>query len=215
LFVLPLVLLFLGVEWYLRTIETTYTEKDNQLLHSNPEILILGNSHAAYDVDPNCFDRDAFNAANVEQSLYFDKRITLKHLPHLKNLKFVFISIDYHSLWFSSQRGRDLWSYLGNGIQYKQSLSLSEKYSHFMALKAKMSWEFFKRNESGRYDVIKAVDVEYGVDVKKPIDKGWFYYVGQQTLDSASIKERAHHFALVFDRPYEKDSVVADVEDFY
>lgn len=214
LFVLPLALLFLSVEWYLRTIRTTYTEKEKGLSGSNPELLILGNSHAAYGIDPDCFSREAFNGANIAQSLYFDKRIALKHLPELKNLKFVFISVDYHSLWFSSQEGRDVWSYLGNGIEYKNSLPLVEEYSYFLALKPKIACNFFRREQSGRYDVIRAIDVEAGVDVSKPISKGWFYFVGQDKLDRASVRERICQFERVTANKEEMPYVVADLEDF-
>ena len=37
----------------------------------------------------------------------------------MKKLKYVLISLDYHSLYFSKQRGeRNIWSYYGNGIKY-------------------------------------------------------------------------------------------------
>ena len=214
LFVSPLTLIFLGVEIYLRAIDTSYTEKDRELTQADPEVLILGNSHAAYGVNPNVFSREAFNAANVAQSIYFDKRITLKHLPHLKKLKYVLISIDYHSLYFSSQGGRDIWTYLGYGIPYKNSLTLAEQFSYLMALKAKVAYNFYERNSSGRYDIIRAIDVEYGVDVKKPIEKGWFYYVGLQTLEAEKIASRMKDLNAIVHNPSERAEVLADLEDF-
>ncbi len=86
LYSLPLLAVFVVAEIYLRTIDTAYTEKEKKLYASDPEILILGNSHAAYGIDPNRFSMRAFNAANVAQSLYFDKRIALKHLGQLPHL---------------------------------------------------------------------------------------------------------------------------------
>ena len=49
-------------------------EKRNK---ENIEMLIVGNSHAAYGIDANELNFEAHNIAQVSQSIYFDKRITL------------------------------------------------------------------------------------------------------------------------------------------
>ena len=85
IFVFPLFLLVLGMDFYLRNMNSLYKEKLNGLLeHANEiEILILGNSHAAYGVDPNYFTDYAFNIAHAGQSIYFDKELTLQYLEAL------------------------------------------------------------------------------------------------------------------------------------
>ena len=84
---------------------TLYKEKYEgaKEVQDSIEIIILGTSRATYGVNPEAFGMYAYNLANLGQSLYFDKRITLSLLPEMPQLKYVFISIDYHSLAFSSQ----------------------------------------------------------------------------------------------------------------
>ena len=91
------------LEVYLRKTQNVYEQKAQQLVENAAKInvLILGNSHANYGVDPSQFNLFAFNAAQLSQSIYFDKRITLKYINQLKKLKYVFISVDFHSLYFS------------------------------------------------------------------------------------------------------------------
>jgi hypothetical protein len=55
--------------------------------------------------------------AQVTQSLYFDKRIAIKYIDDIPNLKYAIIGLDFHSFYFSSQtKMRDLMSYYGYGI---------------------------------------------------------------------------------------------------
>ena len=102
-FILPLSVVVIMMDLYLANMNSLYKEKANGLLEyaNEIEILILGNSHATYGVDPSSFSTSTFNLANVGQSIYFDKELTLQNLKNLKNLKYVFISLDYHSLYFS------------------------------------------------------------------------------------------------------------------
>jgi hypothetical protein len=213
LFLLPLILALLVFETCLRSIPTSYTEKEKGWNNGGFEVLILGNSHAAYGINPDQFARPAFNGANVAQSLYFDKRITLKHLDGLKKLRFVLIGIDYHSLYFSSQGARDALSYLGHGVAYKNAMSFFEKRSYLCAYQAKMGFNFIRRKASGKYDKIRAVDVENGVDLGRPIFKGWFGYVGTQKLDAASCSARVAGFREIVGSS-EFPTVAADLEDF-
>ena len=82
----------------LRMQNTLYKEKYEgaKKIQDSIEVVILGTSRATYGVNPEAFDMHAYNLANLGQSLYFDKRITLSLLPEMAQLKYVFISIDYH-----------------------------------------------------------------------------------------------------------------------
>ena len=109
------------MDLYLGNMNSLYKEKAEGLKKDahEIEILILGNSHATYGVNPDYFTDYAFNIANVGQSIFFDKALTLQNIGVLEELKYVLISLDYHSLYFSSQRGeRNIWSYYGNGIKH-------------------------------------------------------------------------------------------------
>ena len=121
IFVFPLFIIVIMIDLYLGNMNSLYQEKAKGLTtHAHEiEILILGNSHSAYGINPNYFTDYAFNIAYPGQSIYFDKELTLQNLKNLKKLKYVFISLDYHSLYFSSQRGdRNIFSYYGNGIKH-------------------------------------------------------------------------------------------------
>ena len=189
-FVFPLFLLVVGMDFYLRNMNSLYKEKARGLTaHAHEiEILILGNSHAARGVDPNCFTDYAFNIANAGQSIYFDKELTLKNLEALKKLKYVFISLDYHSPYFSSQRGeRNIWSYYGNGIKhystsyYKADISpfLFGYYPivsfSFLRKDLLAKWKF--RNHAQYLDFI----TEVGVIKTDVLAKGFVAFSGTQT----------------------------------
>lgn len=216
LYSLPFLVAFIGAEIYLRFAQTSYTIKDDGLREGKAEILILGNSHMNYAADPNRFSMYAFNAANVAQSLYFDKRITLKHLDHLPKLKYVLIGMDFHSLSFTSQDSRDIWSYLGYGIAYKDSVPFSSKISYVSALTPKIAFEFVKRGFSGNYDIVKAVDLDAGVDLSKPIEKGYVSYpsTGDVLNSEFHQRTRAEAFNYTVRETKERPAIIADLEEF-
>jgi hypothetical protein len=80
LFFLPLLSFTVLMDTWLRNMDTMYKEKMNGIKRSKNciQVLILGNSHADYAVDPDYFSLQTYNIANVNQSFYFDKRIALK-----------------------------------------------------------------------------------------------------------------------------------------
>jgi hypothetical protein len=205
------------VEIYLRHISTSYTVKTQGLISSSDsvELLILGNSHAAFGIDPGQFELYSYNLAQVNQSLYFDKRLTLKHLDKLKNLKFVIITLDFHSLYFSSQGSRDFWSYYENGIEYK-NLAFLSKHLRIMGYGLKIGINLIRKDLSKKYKKIKAVDVEKGVNLTAPISKGWFSYEGTHRglMTPANYKSRAEAFNNVTKESREKNEVIKDLEDF-
>ena len=83
------------------------------------EILILGNSHTTAGINPHLFTLYAQSMAFGSQSLYFDRRITEKYLPILPNLKYVFISFDYFSLYSEHEESRDFFYKYYYDIDYK------------------------------------------------------------------------------------------------
>ncbi|MBU3680521.1 MAG: hypothetical protein FGM16_01120 [Flavobacterium sp.] len=218
LFLVPLVIILLLLEIFLRSIDTSYSEKKKGLVANDVkvELLILGNSHSTYGINPNAFDLYAYNMANVNQSLYFDKRITLKHLNQLPNLKYVLIGIDYHSLYFSDQKIRNIWSYYDYGIDYKNQLSFTSKNSRIKGYTLKVALTFIKRKYSGNYQKIKAIDVEDGVDLNQPIQKGWFSFVGTEKglMNEKSYGSTANLFNYTVKNSTEKTEIISNLEDF-
>jgi hypothetical protein len=99
-FLLPILIIWGGVEFFYRTVATNFTEKDEQISteYKDAEILILGNSHTLFGLNPTYFDRKTYNISNVSQTLYFDELIFNTYLPELPNLKAIILNVSYFSL---------------------------------------------------------------------------------------------------------------------
>lgn len=216
LFLAPIGLTLGLSELLLRCIPTSYTIKNAQLAADagKIELLILGNSHATYGLDPQRLSVDAFNAASVNQSLYFDKRITLKYLHALTNLKYVLISVDFHSLYFSDEGLRNIWSYYGYGINYKDELPATTRYCYLYGYKGPLALEFMERRFEKKYDRIRAVDVDYDLDLDHPYIKGYVGKLGSPYLDNFHNRERAAFFNDIVRSSKEKENILADLEGF-
>jgi len=215
LFTFPLILVLVFFEIFLRKMDTSYTIKEEQIVSNgkNVELLILGNSHAAR-LDPRKFSLNAFNLAQVNQSLYFDKRITLKYIDRLKELKYVLISVDFHSLYFSDQGTRNVWAFYGYGINYKNSVPFPEQISYLAGYKTKYLLEFMKRSLSGKYNVIRGLEVEKEADFSQPIVKGFVPYTNSFDTSGKYILERAAFFNNIVRVSDEHKEIIADLEDF-
>lgn len=109
--VLPLLVMLVGYEWIYRAIPNAYKVKNAYLSHQAAavETLILGSSHTFFGIDPSCFDRPAFNAANVSQDLEYDWFILSKYIRSLPALKQVILPISYFSLFGSLRTGEEDW----------------------------------------------------------------------------------------------------------
>ena len=223
LFILiPVVLTFIFDLW-LHNMNTIYKEKYTQALLAKDsiEVLILGNSHANYGVDPAGFDSYAFNLANVNQSLYFDKQITLSILDQLPNLKYVFISLDYHSLYFSDQGLRNVWAYYGNGVKYKnEDYFLADLSPFLFGYTPKFATSLLKKSIINKIKYRKETfldfDVEDGVDISKPMKKGFIYFdgVNENIFNENFYQARARLFNNVVENPEEMNEILVDLEDF-
>lgn len=209
------------VDLWLRNQDSLYESKYQSAIiqKDSIEVLILGNSHACYGVDPKSFSRYAFNLANVGQSLYFDKRITLSLADRLPNLKQVLISIDYHSLYFSSQGTRDAWSYYGNGIKYKDKSYALYDLSPFLfgytpKVSASLAIKKFK-NYLRFGQVSLPFDLEDGINLQDTLVKGFvsFAEVNHQMFNSTQYLKRVNEFNSSMQMA-ERDSVLADLDGF-
>ena len=184
------------------------------------EVLILGTSHATYGIDPEEFDLYAYNVANLAQSIYFDKRITLSLLPDLPKLKYVLISIDYHSLAFSSQFNRDFWSYYGNGIKYKDSNYVFANLSPTLfGYTPKVAYAMLKKRFMNRWKYGKDAinfEVQHGVNLYKPAVKGFVAFEGRDTANFTpeSFLNLSNSYTEIVDNSDEKEEILADLEHF-
>jgi len=210
-FFIPIVLFTVGMETYLRTMDTDYQQKLNGLIqnYDKVEILVLGNSHAYNGIDPNQFNVPTYNMAASNQSLYFDKRITLKHINHLKNLKYVLINVDFHSLYFSSQGIRDTWLYYDYDIKYKEKNELLSDFSHF----------WFGYTPKISLSIIKDNIIESYTDSKTRSDyviKGWMprYGRNKNSFSNSKLKDKGKWFNGQVERSSEREENIMDLNDF-
>lgn len=218
---LPIIVIIL-TDVFLRNKNSLYAEKIRGALQDKEkiEIIILGNSHANYGVDPNAFDKHAHNFANVNQSIYFDKRILLSHLHEFKNLKYVLISADFHSLYFSSQGIRDTWSYYDTGVLYKNKNYLLEDISpSLFGYTPKIILSLFKRdviNHLSSEHIIVDFPVQKGVNLTDSIKKGFIGFEGRDTLafHENKFSDRANTFNRKVSNSNEKLEIEKDLNNF-
>lgn len=110
LFALPLVAGWFVLEAFYRSVPTNYSEKHRQSrLHRDAEVLILGNSHTFYGLDPDHFKKPAFSLANISQSLCFDELLFEKHVDQFKHLKYVVLNVEFSSLSQQDNTSEDRW----------------------------------------------------------------------------------------------------------
>lgn len=207
---------------WLRNIDSLYKEKYIGVQHAkDTQILILGNSHATYGVNPVYFSLPAYNLACQNQSLYFDKRLVMKILPSLPELKYVLISIDYHSLYFSSQGIRDVWSYYGNGISYKNRSYTLENISPFLfGYTPGISISMLKKQLAKTYrywnQKVLPFEVEEGINLQDSIVKGYlgFEEIDENSFNTNTYTDRVDGFNQKIEGSNEKQEILTDLTDF-
>lgn len=100
IFIIPLLLAFILLEYAIRQIPNTYKYKNEWMLQHAGSLntLILGNSHCMSGVNPTFLTSKAFNFANSSQDLERDYFILTKYKDIYKELKHVILSFSYCTL---------------------------------------------------------------------------------------------------------------------
>lgn len=220
--IIPLVVIF-SFDMYLRNINTLYKAKYNGLMEKKKdiEVLILGNSHACYAINPKYFkDFETYNLANVSQQIYFDKRLTEKAINEgVSSLKYVLISVDYHSLFTSSQGIRNVWSFYANGVKYKDQNYTKEIISPFLwGYTPKVAISLLKKdilrhikNPGSKIDF----EVENGISKEDSLYNGFIGFSGSDSnsFTSKNYEEKASEFKEN-KISSERKEVTKDLEEF-
>jgi len=110
-FLVPILIVWGGLEYFYKTVESNYSYK-HQIIrtgYDDIETLILGDSHAFFGINPEYLDTKALNLSNISQSLYFDQLLFEKHVDSLPNLQNVIITIGYYSLSQLENTKEDVW----------------------------------------------------------------------------------------------------------
>jgi len=135
IFSLPIISFIAVLELLLREIPNDcnlkgrYLDKNASLL----DVLILGNSHSFYGINPQCMTFKTFNAAYISQSVDIDYAIFKKYSNRLTNLKYIVIPISSFSLFTKLDVGNEYWRMKNYKIYYDLDLSyvISNKYEMF------------------------------------------------------------------------------------
>lgn len=198
LFFIPVLVL---LEIRTRNIDGQYAQKSKGLLNSadSIQLLIVGNSHANDGISPQEFEVFAYNVAFGSQSIYFDKRITLKYLDQLTSLRFVLVSVDFSSLYRLHRSGRDQFYHYYYDIDFQDQSFLLEDISYFF-------FGFTPKN--ALQNIFKSPSV---------LNRGWQGHPIERSerLSKEAIKARASHFNDEVAANAElRSQILSDLEDF-
>jgi hypothetical protein len=111
IFILPLGLILLFVEYRLSQVPNSYNVKKRLLEAHASEIqaVITGSSHAYVGIDPKALGCRAFNLANTSQTIYYDSQLLAKYLDRLTSLRLAIITLSYFSLEFRLTDSPEEW----------------------------------------------------------------------------------------------------------
>ena len=107
----PILLLLLSIELLYQIVPNNYTLKNKnvQKSYADTKVLIFGNSHTFYGLNPKYFDKPTFNFSNISQSLYFDQLLFDKHIDKFKSLQYIILNVEYTSLSQVDNTEEDIW----------------------------------------------------------------------------------------------------------
>ena len=139
IFIIPILFGLILMEMTLRIIPNDYMFKKNFMdLNSNKmEVLILGNSHTYFGLNPIYMNYKTFNLANVSQTLNYDWLLLNKYKYSIKKLKYLIIPIDYSSLYANIEEGPEKWRLKNYNIY--NDISINPMPQYFEILNGKFS----------------------------------------------------------------------------
>lgn len=110
-YLLPILLLLLSIELLYQIVPNNYTLKNKnvQKSYADTKVLIFGNSHTFYGLNPKYFDKPTFNFSNISQSIYFDQLLFDKHIDKFKSLQYIILNVEYTSLSQVDNTEEDIW----------------------------------------------------------------------------------------------------------
>src|SRR6185437_12759859 len=111
IFISPIILLYVFVEHKVKSVPNNYSVKRGYFQEQldSIEILVLGSSHSFYGISPQFFSKKGFNIAQVNQSLHYDRALTLKYLSSLKKLQLVIVPVHYASFYYQLSKSPENW----------------------------------------------------------------------------------------------------------
>lgn len=136
LFLIPLLLLFVGVEYLLRNLPNAFISKSEYFKNNVKEIntLVLGTSHSQLSVNPRYFKSKTTNIAYNAQDFGTDLSLFYHYIPKMNNLKTVLVEYGYQRMDLDNPPDyfRFPWYYLFYDVEVKP-LKLQNKFSLYFS----------------------------------------------------------------------------------
>jgi hypothetical protein len=132
LYLLPIFLVFIVFELFYRLVPNNYTLKAINIPknYDKAEVLIFGNSHTFYGLNPEHFDKPTFNISNVSQTLYFDNLLFENYIDKFKKVKSIIMNVDYFTLSEIDNCEEDNWRKYYYEYYYNLKIPTISKYNH-------------------------------------------------------------------------------------
>lgn len=132
LFVLPILIAALPVEYLIRQVPNPYKYKYEWMQRNaeDVEVLIFGSSHTFYGIRPEFFDAKAFSLANVSQGNKQDLFLLKNWADRYRHLKTIIVPISFSS-WF------------GRGLEYGTESYRCRYYKIYMDCDLYSDWSLY------------------------------------------------------------------------
>lgn len=178
IFILPILVIGICFEILLRRVPNDYLYKKNYLDKTSNQIkvLLLGNSHIYYGINPKYFSLNAFNASSVSQSLDYDWAILNKYNNKWDSLKYVIIAVDYFSLFSKLETSVEAWRvknyeiYFGINNSYKIQ-DHSEILSNNLKTNLSRLYSFYFKDDNNINSSKLGWGTAYNSKTKKDLEK--------------------------------------------
>ncbi len=120
LFILPIIVIAMGLELTLRLIPNIYKHKNDYLNEHGGEIetLVMGSSHTFFGVNPQYFHNNTFNLGHPAQTLDVDYLLLKKYEDRLHNLKTIVVPISVFTLYGKLGAGVEGWRMNNYALYY-------------------------------------------------------------------------------------------------
>ncbi len=111
IYCLPVLSFYFYLEFRLSRLENSYSKKIKNFdsISAACDVLILGNSQMLKGVNPDLLSENAFNMAQVSQTLTVDKAILEQFINKMPSLKVVVVGVGYTSFGEKLEKGDEAW----------------------------------------------------------------------------------------------------------
>ncbi len=192
LYSLPVLLFYGYLEFRLSKLENSYSNKikNFEKVKARCDVLILGNSQMLKGVNPSLISKNAFNMAQVSQTLSVDKAILEQFITKMPHLKVVVLGIGYTSFGEELENGQEAWRLSFYKSHYGLDLN-----SNFEA----KDYSYTLRYQA--YEALKLCFKNFEVDLTKGYQSnGWLRMEGANHAklsdNWAIIRARSHTKSL-------------------